>query len=84
MQMACRSIAKKVKTLKADMGISKMRKLYLIEKKIKHLEPAEKQRLRQELSIPVLNDFKQWLDKNVTKVVKKSLTRTAIEYALNQ
>jgi len=66
------------------MGISKMRKLYLIEKKIKHLEPAEKQRLRQELSIPVLNDFKQWLDKNVTKVVKKSLTRTAIEYALNQ
>ncbi len=82
--MACRSIAKKVKTLKADMGISKMRKLYLIEKKIKHLEPAEKQRLRQELSIPVLNDFKQWLDKNVTKVVKKSLTRTAIEYALNQ
>ena len=76
--------AKKVKTSKADVGISKMRKLYLIEKKIKHLEPAEKQRLRQELSIPVLNDFKQWLDKNVTKVVKKSLTRTAIEYALNQ
>ena len=75
---------KKVKTSKADVGISKMRKLYLIEKKIQHLEPAEKQRLRQELSIPVLNDFKQWLDKNVTKVVKKSLTRTAIEYALNQ
>ena len=50
---------RKVKTSKADVGISKMRKLYLIEKKIKHLEPAEKQRLRQELSIPVLNDFKQ-------------------------
>jgi transposase len=61
-----------------------MHKLYLIEKKIKHLEPAEKQRLRQELSIPVLSDFKQWLGKNVTKVVKKSLTRTAIKYALNQ
>jgi hypothetical protein len=40
--------------------------------------------LRQELSIPALNDFKQWLDKNVAKVVKKSLARTAIEYALNQ
>jgi transposase len=50
---------RKVKTSKADVGISKMRKLYLIEKKIQHLEPAEKQRLRQELSIPVLNDFKQ-------------------------
>ena len=83
-KVADKTGAKKVKTSKADVGISKMRKLYLIEKKIKHLEPAEKQRLRQELSIPVLNDFKQWLDKNVTKVVKKSLTRTAIEYALNQ
>jgi transposase len=75
---------KKVKTSKADVAISKIRKLYLIEKKIQHLEPAEKQRLRQELSIPVLNDIKQWLDKNVSKMVKKSLTRNAIEYALNQ
>jgi transposase len=40
--------------------------------------------LRQELSIPALNDIKQWLDKNVSKMVKKSLTRNAIEYALNQ
>jgi transposase len=75
---------KKVKTSKADVAISKIRKLYLIEKKIQPLEPAEKQRLRQELSIPVLNDIKQWLDKNVSKMVKKSLTRNAIEYALNQ
>ena len=75
---------KKVKTSKADVAISKIRKLYLIEKKIQHLEPAEKQRLRQELSIPALNDIKQWLDKNVSKMVKKSLTRNAIEYALNQ
>jgi len=75
---------KKDKTSKADVAISKIRKLYLIEKKIQHLEPAEKQRLRQELSIPALNDIKQWLDKNVSKMVKKSLTRNAIEYALNQ
>jgi transposase len=40
--------------------------------------------LRQKLSIPVLNDIKQWLDTNVSKMVKKSLTRNAIEYALNQ
>ena len=75
---------KKVNTSKADVAISKIRKLYLIEKKIQPLEPAEKQRLRQELSVPVLDDLKQWLDKNVTKLVKKSLTRVAIEYTLNQ
>ena len=57
---------KKVKTSKADVAISKIRKLYLIEKKIQHLEPAERQTLRQELSLPILNDLKQWLDKNVT------------------
>ena len=32
----------------------------------------------------MLDDLKQWLDKNVSKLVKKSLTRIAIEYALNQ
>lgn len=75
---------KKDKVSKADVGLSKIRKFYLIEKKIQHLDPAEKQRVRQELSLPALIDFKQWLDKNRTKVVKKSLTRTAIDYALNQ
>ncbi len=81
---ADKTAAKKVKTSKADVAIGKIRKLYLIEKKIQHLEPEEKQRLRQELSLPVLKDIKQWLDKNVSKLVKKSLTHTAIEYALNQ
>ena len=37
---------KKVKASKADVAISKIRKLYLIEKKIQHLELAEKQTLR--------------------------------------
>ena len=76
--------AQKGKASKADVAISKIRKLYLIEKKIQHLEPAKKHTLRQELSLPVLEDFKQWLDKNVSRVVKKSLTRTAMDYALNQ
>ncbi len=75
---------KKCRASKADVAIGKIRKLYLIEKKIQALEPAEKQRLRQALSQPVLEDFKQWLDKHITKVAKKSLTRNAMDYALNQ
>ncbi len=31
-----------------------------------------------------MEDFKQWLDKHITKVAKKSLTRNAMDYALNQ
>ncbi len=75
---------KKPRASKADVAIGKIRKLYLIEKKIQALEPAEKQTLRQALSQPVLEDFKQWLDKHITKVAKKSLTRNAMDYALNQ
>jgi len=46
-----------------------------------HLKNYEQ---RQKLSIPILNDFKTWLDKNICKIAKDSLTYTAMFYALNQ
>lgn len=74
----------KAKASKADVAVSTIRKLYLIEKKIQHLEPAEKYALRQQLSVPVLEGFKSWLDKNISTLPKDSKTRTAMSYALNQ
>lgn len=75
---------KKAKPAKADIALSKIRKLYLIEKKIAALDDAEKKTARQKLSLPVLNDLKDWLEKNVSKVMKGSTTRKAMEYTLNQ
>lgn len=75
---------KKAKPTKADIALSKIRKLYLIEKKIAALSEAEKKTARQTLSVPVLNDLKDWLEKNVSKVMKGSTTRKAMEYTLNQ
>jgi len=68
---------------KADVAISKIRKLYVIEDKIKDLEPEQKAR-RQQLSQPVLDDLKVWLQTNSPRVPKDSLTWQAINYTLNQ
>lgn len=69
---------------KADIALSYISKLYAIERKIKELSDLERYRVRQTMSLPLLNAFKAWLESNVTKVMKKSLTRIAMEYTLNQ
>jgi transposase len=69
---------------KADVALSKIRKLYAIEKSIKDLDCDKKKQARQNLSVPVLKDLKPWLEKNVSRVPKDSLTHKAITYTLNQ
>lgn len=69
---------------KADVAVGKIRKLYAIESKIKDLEPELKKQQRQKLSKPLLDDFKDWLEKNISRVPKNSLTYKAIYYSLNQ
>ena len=72
------------KVSKADVAIGKIRKLYLIEDRIKDLEPEQKKAQRQTLSRPVLDDLKDWLETNSPRVPKDSLTWIAINYTLNQ
>lgn len=69
---------------KADIAINKLKKLYAIEKSIKHLSPDEKYDARQKRSIPALEDFKNWVDKNAPKIPSDSLTGKAFGYAINQ
>jgi len=72
------------KVSKADVAIGKIRKLYVIEARIKDLEPEQKKAQRQTLSRPVLDDLKIWLETNSRRVPKDSLTWIAINYTLNQ
>jgi transposase len=44
----------------------------------------ERYRIRQELSVPALKTLKTWLETNAGKVAKGTLTRTAMDYMLNQ
>jgi len=75
---------KRQRVSKADVALGKIRKLYAIEQRIKDLDPEEKTRQRRQLALPVLDDFKQWLEKNSTRVPKDSLTWGAMQYTLNQ
>lgn len=69
---------------KADIAISKIRKLYAIESRIESLSAGQKTEQRQQLSRPVLDDLKNWLEKNISRVPRDSLTWTGINYTLNQ
>lgn len=72
------------KVSKADVALSKIRKLYAIETRIKALEPEQKTAQRQQLAQPVLDDLNAWLQSNASRVPKDSLTYKAIQYTLNQ
>ncbi|MCL1488073.1 MAG: IS66 family transposase [Marinobacter sp.] len=76
--------AKKGIVAKADVALSHINKLYAIERQIKELSDAERHRIRQAKSLPQLDALKTWLEANVHKVLKGSLTRKAMEYTLNQ
>lgn len=58
-------------------------RLYAIEAEIRDKRPDEKQRLRQEQSIPVLTDLRAWLEGTLRTVLPRSPTAGAIGYALS-
>ncbi|ENC6423057.1 IS66 family transposase [Aeromonas veronii] len=69
---------------KADVALGYIGKLYAIEREQKEHSDAERYQARQTRSMPLLVEFKTWLDNNVGKVMKGSLTRKAMEYTLGQ
>lgn len=76
--------AKKGTVSKADVALSYIRKLYRVESSIADKTDEERLKARQEISAPVLKEFKQWLEKNAVKVMKGGMLRKAIDYTLNQ
>ena len=72
------------KVSKADVAIGKIRKLYAIADKIKDFDDEQKAQKRQQLSQPLLAELKAWLEKNISRVPRDSLTHKAIYYTLNQ
>lgn len=61
-----------------------IRKLYDVEDAAKDLSAAERLRLRQEQSVPLLASLHQWLLAQKQQVLPKSPIATAINYTLNQ
>ena len=70
----------------AGKALKYIRKLYKIEKEANELGLSAEglYRKRQEQSLPILDEFKKWLDAQVERVPPKSLLGKAINYTLNQ
>ncbi|MDD2660278.1 MAG: IS66 family transposase [Methylococcales bacterium] len=71
-------------TGKAGEALTLIKELYRIEKTIKDLPVAEKQKIRQQQAKPILTDMKEWLDRSLTQVTPSSLTGKALTYLSNQ
>lgn len=67
-----------------NKALDRIKELYKIEKDIRHLSRDEKKRVREEESLPKLQEFKQWLDNEREKTMPKSVAGKAINYAYNE
>ena len=74
----------KCKTGKANWALNHIQKLYRIETRIKGQSPEQKYQVRQTESLPLLNQYKAWLDKSVLQVPPKTALGKAPGYSLNQ
>jgi len=70
----------------AKKALAYFKKLYAIEREAseKNLDDASRVLLRREKSVPILDEFKNWLDTRKTEVPPESLIGKAIGYTLGQ
>lgn len=75
----------KGKTGRADMALNMINALYRIERKQRELQVDEDtlHKIRQEHSVPVLNDLSKWLEKTLPHVTPQSALGKALGYMAN-
>lgn len=72
--------------LRAEYVLTEIQKLYELERKakIEELSPAQRYKLRQEKSVEILNDLKNWMLENYKSVLPKSTIGQALHYSLER
>jgi len=65
-------------------GLVFFKKLYEVEDKIRKLAPSEKLDKRQNESLKIANDFKEWIDEKIYKTAPKSIGGNALTYVTNE
>lgn len=78
--------AKENDTQRAEIALEFIQKLYKIEEnaRIQNLTEAQILALRTEKSIPILTEFKTWLDEEALKILPQSAIGIAFTYALKR
>ena len=80
--------AKKAKTQnkigKAEVALSFIQKPYAFEQKTADLPPDKRQEIRQLEANPIIEKFKEWLDKTLLNTLPDSLLGKALSYTTSQ
>jgi transposase len=69
--------------LRAHQALAYYRQLYELERAAKDFSDAQRLQMRQDLAVPILDQFYQWLVAQRPEVLPKSPMASAIGYALN-
>lgn len=78
------SSARSAGPVAAQLGLDFCNQLFRIERRLKGLEPEKRLTVRQNESREVLEQFKDWLDRQASQVLPKSALGKAITYCRNQ
>ena len=81
--------AQKSKTINKSVSLAadamrRIQLLYQVERKAKNLTAQQRYDMRQQCSLPVLNDFRKWLDRHLMVVPPKSALGKAMNYTDKQ
>jgi hypothetical protein len=63
--------------VKAGVAMAKIQQLYRCERATKALSAGERQRIRQECALPLLEDIRSWLDENLPIVPPRAAAEPA-------
>jgi transposase len=69
--------------LRSHQALAYYRQLYELERAAKDCTDAQRRQMRQDLAVPILEQFHQWLEARRPEVLPKSPMGEAIRYALN-
>ena len=69
---------------RANEGLTYCNRLFEIEEETKDMSPEERKEYREKNSVPVLNEFREWIEANMGSIPPKSKLGGAISYVLNQ
>ncbi|MEW8072215.1 MAG: IS66 family transposase [Candidatus Thiodiazotropha endolucinida] len=68
----------------ADYALQQIGLLYELERQVKDLKPDQRQKIRQQKAVPILDALRQWLLAQRQKVPDGSGTARAIDYSLKR
>jgi transposase len=68
--------------LRSHPALAYYRQLYELERQAKDVSEAQRLQMRQDMSVPILGQFRQWLEAQRPEVLPKSPMGQAISYAL--